>query len=103
MEIDLYSLIFFQLNSHEFRSVLPSVARRIDNDNNKSNESKWLRYRRENPRFVLYLAAILLGLIALIFAGIFMLVSLFFFVLTSFFLFIIRSFAIVLNIRIAQK
>ncbi len=70
------------MNSHEFRSVLPAVARAIEKNKNKPIESKWNRYARKNPRFILYLAAVLLGLVALIFAGVFILVS---FLFTSFF------------------
>jgi len=70
------------LNSHEFRSVLPTVARAIEKNKNKPIESKWNRYARKNPRFIFYLAAVLLGLVALIFAGVFILVS---FLFNSFF------------------
>jgi len=66
--------IDIDLNSHEFRTVLPTVARKIDSNPNKSNDSKWNRYARKHPRFVIYVAAVLIGLIALIFAGVLILV-----------------------------
>jgi hypothetical protein len=65
------------LNSHEFRTVLPAVARAVEKDNkiNKhSKDSKWSRYIQNNPRFVLYITAVALGFVALIFAGIFVLI-----------------------------
>jgi len=66
--------IDIDLNTHEFRSVLPAVAQLVEKNMNKSNESKWNRYTRQNPRVVLYLALVLLGCIALIFAGLFILI-----------------------------
>jgi len=66
--------IDIDLNSHEFRSVLPSVASNINKNPNKQIVSKWNRYAQKHPRLVLYLVGVLIGLIALIFAGILLLV-----------------------------
>jgi ATP-dependent Zn protease len=62
------------LNSHEFRTVLPSVVSKINRNPSRPIESKWNRYAQKHPRIVLYLAAVLIGIIALIFAGILLLV-----------------------------
>ncbi|CAF0784204.1 unnamed protein product [Rotaria sordida] len=59
------------LNSHEFRKVLPAVARVIENDTHNPNDSKWNRYVKNNPFFTLYVVAVLLGLAAVILGGVF--------------------------------
>ncbi|CAF3075536.1 unnamed protein product [Rotaria socialis] len=62
------------LNSYEFRKLLPAVVRAVDKDTNIGRDSKWSRYVRKNPRLTLYIAAILLGLTAIIFAGVYVLI-----------------------------
>lgn len=60
------------LNSHEFRTVLPAVAQAVDkNTNGRDGDSKWRGYLPKNP---LYLAVILLALAALIFGGVFLII-----------------------------
>lgn len=71
--IYLFKYLFFQLNTHEFRSVLPAIALSINKD--KPKGSKWNRYAREHPGLALYIAAILIGVTAFILAGIFIVVS----------------------------
>jgi hypothetical protein len=65
-------LIDIDLNSHEFRKVLPAVVNVIGKGNQPP--SKWARYIKNNPRFALYLTAVGIGLVAMIFAGVFVLV-----------------------------
>ncbi|CAF2803646.1 unnamed protein product [Rotaria sp. Silwood2] len=62
------------LNSHEFRKVLPAVARVIEKDTNHPHDSKWNHFVKKNSLFTLYVAGILLGLTALIIAVIFVLI-----------------------------
>ncbi|CAF3865502.1 unnamed protein product [Rotaria magnacalcarata] len=67
-------LIDADLNSYEFRKLLPAVVRAVDKDTNIEHDSKWSRYVRKNPRLTLYIAAVLLGLTALILAGVYVLI-----------------------------
>jgi len=62
--------IDIDLNTHEFRLVLPGVVRAIERQPSKLNESGWKHYMQRNPRFVLYLVAFLLGCVGLIFTGV---------------------------------
>lgn len=77
MNINLLNYYFcFQLNSHQFRTVLPSVARSVEKYPNQPTDSKVFRYTKKHPMFAIYIAAVLIGIAALILAGIFILVSL---------------------------
>jgi len=62
------------LNSHEFRQVLPTVARQVDKYPQKPGPSKWNRYTRQHPRFILYITGVLIGFIALVLAGVLFLI-----------------------------
>jgi hypothetical protein len=66
--------IDIDLNSHEFRSLLPAVARTVDTNSTKPKGSKLDQYAREHPIYTLYIAAILLGLTAVTLAAIFVLI-----------------------------
>lgn len=65
--------IDIDLNSHEFRSVLPSVARQIDRQTSKTVDSFWTRYIQPHSSLALYIVAVCIGIVALFFATIFFL------------------------------
>jgi len=66
--------IDIDLNSHDFRHVLPSVASQINKKGDKNKNSRvtiWNNYVRKSPLFTLYLIAVAIGCLAFLFAGIF--------------------------------
>jgi hypothetical protein len=60
------------LNSHEFRTVLPAVASVIGSDHKST--APWKRYMQKHPRFVFYGAAAVFGLVTLLCAILFVLI-----------------------------